>query len=186
MSINWGSELDKVDEATKPIAEGVHTFRIVEAKPTKASSSGNPMIRLSAKVEGGPDEGKVAFVNLVFPFDNPRAMKMTLRRLSGLGISAELLKAENPSIEQIAAKLIGRSSNGTVAHREWNGETQNDVDFMNTGAVPNVVPDAPSIPRPDISEPVTAATQPVAQQEIQIPSPAVPTTSAGKVDERAF
>lgn len=184
MTINWGSELDKVDEATKPIAEGPHTFRIVEAKPTKATSSGNPMIRLSAKVEGGPDEGKIAYVNLVFPFDNPRAMKMTLRRLNGLGISAELLKAENPSIEQIAAKLIGRSSTGTVSHREWNGETQNDVDFMSSGGVPNVVPDAPSIPRPDIAEPVTQTAKPLVEQEIQIPSPV---TSAGKqVDERAF
>jgi len=150
-NINWGSELDKVDEATKPISEGGHTFRIVEAKPTKASSSGNPMIRLSAKVEGGPDDGKVAYVNLVFPFDNPRAMKMTLRRLNGLGVSADLLKAENPSIEQIAAKLIGRSAGGTVTHREWNGEVQNDVDFMGSGT-PSGVPDAPSIPKPDIPE----------------------------------
>jgi hypothetical protein len=171
MTINWGSELDKVDEATKPIAEGAQNFRIVEAKPTKATSSGNPMIRLSAKVDGGPDDGKIAYVNLVFPFDNPRAMKMTLRRLNGLGISAELLKAENPSIEQIAAKLIGRSASGTVTHREWNGEVQNDVDFMGGGNTPNVVPDAPSIPKPDISAPVTPTTQPVAPQEIQIPAP---------------
>jgi hypothetical protein len=174
-NIDWNSELDKVDEATKPIAEGPASFRIVEAKPTKASSSGNPMIRLSAKVEGGPDDGKVAFVNLVFPFDNPRAMKMTLRRLTGLGISADLLKAENPSIEQIAAKLIGRLASGTVTHREWNGEVQNDVDFVGS-AMPSGVPDAPSIPKPDIPDavavtPAAAATPAAAPVEAEAEPP---------------
>lgn len=151
-NINWGSELDKVEEATKPIAAGTANFRIVEAKPTKAASSGSEMIRLQVKVEGGPDDGKTTFVNLVFGFDNPRAMKMTLKRLAGLGITAETLKAENPSIAQIAAKLIGRSATGTVTHREWNGEIQNDVDFMSGSGTPSGVPDAPSIPRPDVQD----------------------------------
>lgn len=168
-NINWQSELDKVEEGTKPIAEGTHNFRIVEAKPTKASSSGNSMIRLSAKVEGGPDDGKIAFVNLVFPFDNPRAMKMTLRRLGGLGVSAELLKAENPSIEQIAAKLIGRLAGGTVTHREWNGELQNDVDFMGSGT-PSGVPSAPSVSQPTAPDVPAAPPTPVIQEAVAQPA----------------
>lgn len=169
MSIDWNSELNKVEEGTKPISEGPHSFRVVEAKPAKAASSGNPMIRISAKVEGGPDDGKVAYVNLVFPFDNARAMKMTLRRLNGLGISSELLKAENPSIEQIAAKLIGRLATGQVTHREWNGEVQNDVDFMGS-ATPGGVPDAPAVPKPDIPTPdIPTAEVPAAAEPASTP-----------------
>lgn len=169
MTINWSQELDRVHEATKPISVGTHQFRITEAKPTK-SSAGAPMIRLVCRVDGGPDDGKTAYVNLVFTFDNPRAMKMTLRRLSGLGISEETLKAENLSIEQIAARLIGRSAAGKVEHRDWNGETQSDVDFMGAGSTPGVV-----------APPVTAAPAATPSPAADVATPPTPV-----VDEKPF
>jgi len=46
--IDWNKELDKVDEATRPIAEGEHTFKIIDATAT-VSSTGNRMIRTTVK-----------------------------------------------------------------------------------------------------------------------------------------
>lgn len=178
MSIDWGSELDRVEKATKPITEGVHSFRIVEAKPATAST-GNKMIKLTCKVEGGPDDGKVSYTNIVFTFDNPRAMKMTLRRLASLGINPDTLKAENPSIEQIAGKLMGRKADGTVSHRMWNGEVQDDINFGVGSSSPGVAapptidgPGVPSIPTPSVPD-VAPAPAPAASEEAP-PAPVIP------------
>jgi len=157
MSINWNEELKKVDEGTKPISQGDHDFRVMAASVATANTSGNKMIKLDVAVQGGPDNGKHAFVNIVFSFENPRAMKMTIRRLGSFGITPEFLSAQNPNLEQIAGMLIGRSVKGSVTHREWKGETQNDVDFIgngvpvNPGALPSV-PGVPNIPAPVVPQ----------------------------------
>jgi hypothetical protein len=153
--IDWNKELDKVDEATRPIAEGEHTFKIIDATAT-VSSTGNRMIRTTVKVEEpDPDAGKTAIVNLVFTFDNPRGMKMTIRRLKNIGVSEESLKAENLTIEQIAQRIVGQVAQGKVAHREWNGEMQNDVDFVKSG-----VSGVPSAPSPSLPTPPTPSAPP--------------------------
>lgn len=170
--MDWNTELDQVAEAIKPIAEGVHTFRIVSAKPTKAGS-GNDMIRLECKVEGGPDNGRMGIVNIVFPFGNPRAVRMTMRRLAAFGITEEMLRAENPSIPQIAAKLIGVSAPGMVTHREWNNEVQNDIDFSTavTGGGAGIPP-APTVPAPQVQAPATSL------DDTTTAAPQPPTTAA--------
>jgi len=181
--IDWNKELDKVDEATRPIAEGEHTFKIIDATAT-VSSTGNRMIRTTVKVEEpDPDAGKTAIVNLVFTFDNPRGMKMTIRRLKNIGISEEQLKAENLTIEQIAQRITGQVAQGKVAHREWNGEMQNDVDFVKSGisgiASARPVPSSPTPPAP--STPTTApstsptpSTPPTPSSDAPPPSPQLP------------
>jgi hypothetical protein len=169
MTIDWGAELDRVEQATKPMAEGPHTFRIVDAKPVTAST-GNKMIKLTCKVEGGPDDGKLGYNNIVFTFDNPRALKMTLRRLRALGIDADLLRGEKPSIEQIAGKLMGRSAEGNVTHRQWNGETQDDIDFGAAGSGTPVIPAAPVVGGP---APVVAPAP--TKEAAAPPAPVIPT-----------
>jgi len=181
--IDWNKELDKVDEATRPIAEGEHTFKIIDATAT-VSSTGNRMIRTTVKVEEpDPDAGKTAIVNLVFTFDNPRGMKMTIRRLKNIGISEEQLKAENLTIEQIAQRITGQVAQGKVAHREWNGEMQNDVDFVKSGisgiaSAPPVpsspTPPAPSTPTTAPSTSPTPSTPPTPSSDAPPPSPQLP------------
>jgi hypothetical protein len=164
--IDWNKELDKVDEATRPIAEGEHTFKIIDAQAT-VSSTGNRMIRTTVKVEEpDPDAGKTAIVNLVFTFDNPRGMKMTIRRLKNIGVSEESLKAENLTIEQIADRIKGQVAQGKVAHREWNGEMQNDVDFVKSG-----VSGVPSSPLPTTTATPSSPTTPPAPPTPPSPTP---------------
>lgn len=171
--IDWNKELDKVEEAIKPIAEGEHTFRVLDATAT-VSSNGNRMIRTTVQVaEPDADAGKTAVTNLVFTFDNPRGMRMTLRRLAATGISQEVLKAENLTIEQIAVRLKGQTVLGKVSHREWNGEMQNDVEFVKSGgAGPNLpsapVPTMPSMPTPPPPPPIPDTTE-VASSPPQLP-----------------
>ena len=182
--IDWNKELDKVDEATKPISEGAHTFTITTATPA-SSSNGNPMIRLIVSVLGGPDDGKIGYPNVVFAFENPRAMKMTMKRLTSLGISEQMLRAENLSVEQIAARLIGRTVTGTVSHRMYNGEVQSDVDFI--GGTPATAPGVPTVPNPAAAVPPvapTVATPPTPTNETTPPVPDIP--ARADVDEEPF
>lgn len=182
MSVNWGEELDRVEEETKPIEEGEHMFKITGAQPTRAASSGNQMIKMVLVVDGGPDHGKTAYNNLVFPLGNPRAMKMTMKRLGALGFTKEALRVENPTVEQIAARIVGQTVKGVVSHREYKGEIQADVDFIDTpgGSVPAAprpgVPNVPTVPTP----PTAPAPSPAPAAEAP-PIPSIPNT-----DEEPF
>lgn len=180
--IDWNKELDKVDEATKPISEGAHTFTITSATPA-SSSNGNPMIRLIVSVTGGPDDGKIGYPNVVFAFENPRAMKMTMKRLTSLGISEQMLRAENLSVEQIAARLIGRTVTGTVSHRMYNGEIQSDVDFL--GGTPATAPGVPTVPNAAAAVPPVAPTVATPPPNNEMPPvPDIPQPAG--VDEEPF
>jgi len=183
MSINWDEELKKAEEGSRPISIGTHNFKIVEAKPATAST-GNQMIKMSMKAEGGPDNNKVGYLNLVFAFDNPRAMSMTVRRLKTLGIDETWLRSANPSLEQIAGRLIGRSCTGKVTHRDFNGAPQSDIDII-PGTGPVGIPSAPTIPAPVIPQqagpapdiPLDGGVQPPLPID-QPPQPAPPQASA--------
>lgn len=181
--IDWNKELDKVEEGTRPISEGEHTFKVIDTQAV-VSSSGNRMIRSTVKVEEpDADAGKTAIVNLVFTFDNPRGMKMTLRRLKNLGISEETLKVEGLTIEQIAQRLTGQVALGKVTHREWNGEIQNDVDFVKAGV--SGIPSAPSVPTPPLTptSPPTPPSSPAPAPTFDEPPPAPQLPLDGDSDE---
>jgi hypothetical protein len=173
MAIDWNSELDKVEEANKPITPGVHNVTITQATTTN-SSTGNQMINLVTRVEGGADDGKIAYPRIVFAFENPRAMRMTMRRLANLGISEQMLRVEGLSIEQIAGRLIGRTVRGTVTHETYQGEVQNRVDFLdnNGPATPAGVPNV-SAPVPPTAP--TVATLPPTPSGETPPIPTIPT-----------
>ena len=81
--------------AGNPAAE--YDVVIAKAEATKAST-GSPMIKITADVTTGAFKGKRLWTNIVLKSDSPGAMRVSLKKLAGLGLSREWLAETNPSI----------------------------------------------------------------------------------------
>lgn len=166
-SIDWDKVLHDTEEGTKLVPVGEYLVRVTDAQVTNASTTGAPMIKTVVKLQDGPYAGRVITTNLVFTFGNPQAMKMLLRRLRALGISAEWLAETNAKVDDIAREILGRTVLAKVSSRKWQGEDRNDIEmFLESGSgIPmadgefpspasSFAPDmgaGESIPTPDLS-----------------------------------
>jgi len=139
MAMNWDEILREQEESplVKLIPDGWQDVRIVKADGVTAST-GSPMVKLAVEVESGAYAGRQVNTNVVLKLDNPVAMRMGLRRLAAFGITADYLRAEQPTLAQIAGKLLGRSSQAEIITRQWQGEDRNDVNMFKPkdGAAP--------------------------------------------------
>src|SRR5690606_19482313 len=103
MNMNWDEILkeQESDPGFAPVPDGKYPVRVEKAEATKAST-GADMIKTQFVIVGGPHDGKKVFTNIVFSYNNPTAMRFTLRKLKALGVTREYLAANNPSTDQIA------------------------------------------------------------------------------------
>lgn len=131
MSLNWDAILDEQakDPGFAPVPESRYPVRVTKAEATKAQT-GADMIKLEMVILGGPYDTKKLFTNIVFTTDNPTAMKFTLRKLAGLGVTKEIIATQKPSPAQIAAMVDGVVTEAEVTIRNWNDEDHNDVKML--------------------------------------------------------
>lgn len=176
---NFGDLMKEAEDAFRPISVGDHVAEIIKSVATK-SGNGKPMIKCTMRVVNGPDAGRNFYNNFTLTTDNPKAMGMFFRNMAVLGLPKEYF-LQNPSMEQIAADLMGRHALWTIAHREWNGATQEDVKGIKAvtgfgaGPSPSAGPSAgPSVPSPAASPSVPSIPTPTASPSVPTPSGAPP------------
>lgn len=169
MSLNWDKILDEqesVDSEYSALPANSYDVVIDSAEAVKAGS-GNQMIKVTCKVQGGPFNGRLLWTNIVFATDNATAMRFTLRKLKALGITQEWLSATNPNTATIAKKLEGILATAEVEIRQYQGEDRNEIKSFK--ALEGVAaaskrassdPTVPSIPMPDIPVPDTDDEEP--------------------------
>lgn len=179
MSMNWDDILkqQEQDPGFAPVPESKYPVRVEKAEATKAST-GADMIKLQLVIMGGPYDTKKVFTNIVFSKDNPTAMRFTLRKLAALGVTREVLSAQNPSLAQIASMLEGATAEAEVTVREYEGEKTNDVKSLRklgeTGpGTPSAAGAAPSVPTPPAPTP-DAATPPIPTPPAPEAAPSAP------------
>lgn len=154
-NIDWNTVLKEQESEPgfSAVPETSYDMIIDKAEATRAST-GAPMIKVQAKIEGGPYDGRIVFTNIVFS-DNATAMKFTLRKLNGLGVSKETLAAHNPSVPQIATMIEGVRFIGEVVKRPYEGEDRNDIKSFKAPAGGTAAPlppkpaGVPSLPADD-------------------------------------
>lgn len=164
--MNWDKilkEQEAGDSEYGALPADTYRVRVKEASATK-SSNGNPMVKITFSVVGGPYDGRLVFTQIVFS-ENPNAMRFTLRKLNALGITKEILATQNPSLEQIAKMIVLNECNAEVALGTYNDEPSNDVKTLKPiagGAVPTAStgpklpgggpsgpkPGVPTVPKP--------------------------------------
>lgn len=157
--LDWDAILEEQESADTEFAAIPATSYTVEVESAEArvAQTGNKMINLTCRVQGGPYDGRLIWTNIVFATDNPTAMKFTLRKLKALGVTQEWLARENPSTHTIASKIEGAVVEAEVTQRPWEGEMRNDIkSFKSVSSAPG--PSEPAAPAstPD-PEPKTAS-----------------------------
>lgn len=173
----------------------VEEVDVVETKTT-----GLPMLKLKLRIQGGPQNNRVLFDNINITHTDPSkaeaVQRFFFRKMAALGLGYDGYLIHNPSLEQIAQDLVGKTSHVKTKTREWNGATQTDVSaYMGpargvggpaglagpaagpaAGAVPGAAPAAPGftapIPAPVTGPPAAAPTAAPVAPPVAAPAPA--------------
>lgn len=122
-SYDWDA-LSKEAEKENAIAPvGDYVAEVTVAKATTAQS-GKDMLKVKFEISAGPEKGTPVWTNIVLTPDKPGFF---FRNMEGLGVAQDFLRKNNPSFEDLAELIKGRTANITVAHREWQGRKQAEV-----------------------------------------------------------
>jgi len=169
---------------------GDYDVEVAKSEAT-TSSNGKPMIKVTMKVVAGPYERRSVLNQFVMSQDNPVALSIFFRHMKAFGLTEDWFMAlgSQGSLEPVANALIGRRARLTLGHRDWQGETRNEVKAVKpyTGA-PGPAPTGPAVggliapPTPPTAAPVPppaptpVATPAPAPAPAPVPAPAVATS----------
>jgi uncharacterized protein DUF669 len=127
---------------------GDYDVEVAKSEST-TSSNGKPMIRVTMKVVAGPYEKRSVLNQFVMSQENPVALSIFFRHMKAFGLTEDwfLQLGSAGSLEPVANALIGRRARLTLGHRDWQGETRNEVKAVKpyTGA-PGLAPAGPTGP----------------------------------------
>jgi len=184
------------------LPQGDYDVEVAKADAV-TSSSGKPMIKVTMRVVSGPYERRPIINQFVFSADNPTAVAIFFRHMKAFGLDEAFFAAlgSAASLEPVASALVNRRARLTIGHREWQGETRNEVKAVKpyTGAPVAAPPPGPSAPGagpavrpptgptapvpPPAAPPLPVAAAPVPAPQVQsVPQPPAPApTSATPV-----
>jgi hypothetical protein len=177
------------------LPQGDYDVEVAKADAV-TSQNGKPMIKTTMRVVSGPYERRPIINQFVFSGDNPTAVAIFFRHMKAFGLDEAFFAALGSvnSLEPVATALVNRRARLTIGHREWQGETRNEVKAVKpyTGApatagpagpagplTPNGGP-APLPPRPAGPAPLPPAA-PAAPQVRSVPQPPAPTAPPAPV-----
>lgn len=175
MSMNWQELLDTAAEGGtyEALPEGPYQVQVDSAE-AKNASTGKPMIVAKFKVMAGPYAGRLVWNNFVVTSDNANAMSWFFRNMAALGLDKSFF-AMNPSLEAVAAALVGKQCEIGVTQKTYNNEIRNDVKSIKALAAGAASAAAPQQAAPASPSPApTPEPQPQAQPAEQSPAPAQP------------
>lgn len=193
MEFNWGDLRKRAEDATKPPPPGEYLVEVSKAEAKTASTSGFPMIAAQLKIVEGPSMGKTVFNNFNLTLDNDFAMGMFFTSMRAFGLDSTFFDA-NPSIDQVAATLVGLRVYAKLNTRVWNGQERPNVESIrpvdgatavvrpasgpNTSGVPSMTSAVPSGPTPSTpsfngpASPASPASPSTSTTPANIPAPA--------------
>lgn len=103
------------------------TYDVVVVKgEARTTSAGKDMIVVSFQIQGGPHGGRKVPNNFVISPENANALGFFFRHMRALGLDSAYF-SQNPSPQQVAADLVGKTCRIEVGTRTWNNEEREDV-----------------------------------------------------------
>lgn len=172
---DWNDLQAKAENAGggEPLPTNKYDVTVATAE-AKTSSTGKPMLKVKAKVIGGPHDGRTLWNQYTLSADNDTAVSIFLRHMAAFGFDRAYF-ATNPSFEKIASDMVGKSVNFDVGQKVYQGTLRNEVN--NTTASPtNVASGVVSgTPAAAVPTPPTPAPAPAAPP---VPAPTAPTPEA--------
>jgi hypothetical protein len=126
--LDWSSLRKKAEDASKPPEPGWYVLECTKTEAKSAASSGKPMIAAQFRIVDGPAAGKTGiFNNFNVTYDNDFAMGIFFANMAAFGLGVEFFNG-NPSMEQLAATLVGRRANAKLGTRTWQGQERVNVE----------------------------------------------------------
>lgn len=110
---SWDAFIEEASEAFNPLPEGEYDFIITETEG-KVSSSGNPMVRVKAKVVSGPEVGKT--IKDFYVIRAASQAKKFVLHMKAMGITTETLAQRKPTMQQLAKVMENKAFRGKVRH----------------------------------------------------------------------
>lgn len=147
-SVDYAALSATAKKGFEPLPVGEYDVEVTNAE-YKTASTGSPMYKIEFTIEAGPHKGRKLWRNLTLKVEKPNAVGAFFGQMRALGLNDEFF-ASSPEEATICAELIGNRARVTVKHREYNGQTQNDVDKIvsragsSTPSVPTTAAAAPS------------------------------------------
>lgn len=108
---SWDDFISEAADAFNPLPEGTYDF-IITAAEGKVSGSGNPMVKVSAKVASGPEAGKT--IKDFYVIRTASQAKKFVLHMKAMGITVETLTTHKPSMQQLAKVMEGKPFRGKV------------------------------------------------------------------------
>lgn len=109
----WDAFIEEAADAFNPLPEGTYDFITTETEG-KISSTGNPMVKVKAKVVSGPHAGKS--IKAFYVIRSASQAKKFVLHMKAMGITIETLTAHKPTMQQLAKVMENKPFRGKVRH----------------------------------------------------------------------
>lgn len=152
-TLPWNEMLESSeDDGYRRVPDGWYDCVIKSAEAGK-TSNGYEKIDARFVVESGPYAGSSLFKGFVLTPDKPGGLKFFFRHLGVLGVTRDYIKAQQPTIEQLAVTVVDRRAQVLVGTRVWNDQERAEVKDLKAlvgepGAIyaPSFTLPSPSVP----------------------------------------
>ena len=167
-----------------PLPDGDYDLKVIEASAT-TTSTGKLMFKVTNEVQGGANDKRRVWDQLVVTTDNPKAMNMFFMKATAMGLPTSYFE-QNPTPAQIEQALLGRSFRGTLGTRTYNGNQSNEIKryYASTTAPAAETVAAPVVAAAAAPAPAPAPA-PVAAAPAPAPAPA-PASPIGASEDAPF
>jgi hypothetical protein len=178
LGIDFGRLMQQMGQQLEVLPVGNYDV-VVKTADATTTANGKPMIKVKFSIENGPHAGRTLYNNFTISEENQNALLIFFTQMKALGLESTFFAA-GPSLEQVAAQLVGKRAQVAVAHRQWNGATQPNITRLNPpiggqGAGPvgggfPAPPIAGPAPTTAAAPPAPPVAAPAAQQPVAPPA----------------
>lgn len=115
----------------KAYPTGEYDMLVRKAVPAK-TAGGKHCVKATLEFIGGPMKGKTVPDQLNWSPESDIAARIFAQSMSRMGATQEWIKATNPSMVQLAAKIQGAKVHVKLTEDTWNGMPRNKISYLST------------------------------------------------------
>lgn len=182
-TVPWIQAMDAAGAGVPALPDGTYDVKVISADGSKLTGNSKPMIVAKFQVQTGPHANRTVTNNFVVSLENPNAMSFFFQHMAIFGLDRNYF-SQNPTTEQVAQAIVGRTCQIKTSTRNWNGRQLNNVDEILPSSGMQVLGTAPVTTGPTLAPviPLPGQTQqPMPQQPQFTPQPMPQPAAAGSI-----
>lgn len=167
-TVNWSELITEAETSGNlvPVPPGEYDC-VVETAQNVTSQSGKVMFKAKFRVIAGPHATRTIYNNFTVSPESAGALKFFFQHMAIFGLDKNFF-AQNPDPSYVAQMLVGKQCKLKIEHRQWNGQTQEDVKAV-MPVTPGIVAQAAGAVQPQMPQPMTPAPMQPAPQPMPFP-----------------